>query len=1015
MLAQVSNRGNVRNQNGNVVNENVGNVIVNGNRVGYSYKEFLTCNPKEYDGKGGAAILTRWIKKMESVHDMSEFCPSHEIQKLESELWNPAMVGAGHAVYTDRFHKLARLVPHLVTPDSRMVKRYVYGLAPQIRRMVATTKPKTIQKAVQILDKNGRDDNKRTNIGMYFVTIKPCKKERRETGQLLGFLDLNRAKDWKEIVQIKLITNYRGQGRRETKGTHSLGVGNYVGRRGKLARIRTFDEWMIEIASGQLVEIDKVIKGCKLEIEGHVFDVDLIPFGHGSFDVIIGERPKEKARFLMGAKVGDKKQEEIVVVKEFPEVFPDDLSGLPPIRESEFRIELTPRATPIAKSPYRLAPSELDELSGQLKELQDKGFIRPSSSPWGAPMLFVKKKDGSFRMCIDYKELNKMTVKNRYPLPRIDDLFDQLQGSQFFSKIDLRSGYHQLRVHEDDIPKTAFRTRYGHFEFTIMPFGLTNVPAVFMDLMNRVCRPYLDKFMIVFIEDILIYSKTQEEHVEHLRVVLELLRKEKLYAKFSKCEFWLREVQFPGHVINGDGIHVDPSKIEAVKNWKAPRTPIEVCLFLGLAGYYRRFIENFSKIAKSFTILTQKKRSDKTLYYLDRIWVPLKDDVRTLIMDEARKSKYSIHPGAVGPIAYILDLPERLDGVHDTFHVSNLKKCLADPTLQVPLDEIQVDAKLNFMEEPVEILERDFKKLKRSRIAIVKVRWNSKRRPEFTWEREDKMKLKYPHLFSDILYRVDGGDFVENRSDLWSTVNNGDLDNSTTNVLIPLDSWTSGLLVYRLPLSVEYGVSTSTGYGVSSSLSNTAYSIQQINTAYPLPLDTTMTKVIKGEFEKIKDIKVEDDSLACDSPLEVFNCEVSRLSKMDDDLFTYEVEIANIPCDLRVDDDSEHEADDMGFDPSDIAFTEWLGSKFFNYKTMDHYTMKALWIYWIRGDDEVELTDEEFSDNEDEIAKVFRIDTNIFDYETPICSAFNEFNYLLKVDPDLLTKDIMGFKTYDDY
>ncbi|GKC41455.1 hypothetical protein Tco_1059177 [Tanacetum coccineum] len=169
-----------------------------------------------------------------------------------------------------------------------------------------------------------------------------------------------------------------------------------------------------------------------------------------------------------------------------------------------------------------------------------------------------------------------------------------------------------------------------------------------------------------------------------------------------------------------------------------------------------------------------------------------------------------------------------------------------------------------------------------------------------------------------------------------------------------------------------------------------------------------MTKVIKGEFDKIKDIKVEDDSLACDSPLEVFNCEVSRLSKMDDDLFTYEVEIANIPCDLRVDDHSEHEVDDIGFDPSDIAFTEWLGLKFFNYKTMDHYTMKALWIYWIRGDDEVELTNEEFSDNEDEIAEVFRIDTNIFDYETPICSAFNEFNYLLKVDPDLLTRDYYG-------
>ncbi|GJU65337.1 hypothetical protein Tco_1247172 [Tanacetum coccineum] len=176
-----------------------------------------------------------------------------------------------------------------------------------------------------------------------------------------------------------------------------------------------------------------------------------------------------------------------------------------------------------------------------------------------------------------------------------------------------------------------------------------------------------------------------------------------------------------------------------------------------------------------------------------------------------------------------------------------------------------------------------------------------------------------------------------------------------------------------------------------------------------------MTKVIKGEFEKIKDIKVEDVSLTCDTQLEVFNNEVNRLSRMDDDLFTYEVKVANIPCDSKMDDDSEHEADDdMGYDPSDVAFIEWLGSKIFNYKTMDHYTMKALWIYWIRGDDEVELTDEE-SDDEDEIAEVFRIDTNIFDYETPLCSAFNEFNYLLKVDPDLLTKDIMGFKTYEDY
>ncbi|GJU55939.1 putative reverse transcriptase domain-containing protein [Tanacetum coccineum] len=302
-----------------------------------------------------------------------------------------------------------------------------------------------------------------------------------------------------------------------------------------------------------------------------------------------------------------KRLEDVPIVRDFPEVFPEDLPGLPPTRQVEFQIDLIPGAAPVARAPYRLAPSEMKELSEQLKELSDKGFIRPSSSPWGAPVLFVKKKDGSFRMCIDYRELNKLTVKNRYPLPRIDDLFDQLQGSSVYSKIDLRSGYHQLRVREEDIPKTAFRTRYGHYEFQVMPFGLTNAPAVFMDLMNRVCKPYLDKFIIVFIDDILIYSKNKQEHEEHLKLILELLKKEELYAKFSKCEFWIPKVQFLGHVIDSKGIHVDPAKIESIKDWASPKSPTEIRQFLGLAGYYRRFIEGFSKIAKPMTKLTQKK------------------------------------------------------------------------------------------------------------------------------------------------------------------------------------------------------------------------------------------------------------------------------------------------------------------------------------------------------------------------------------------------------------------------
>ncbi|GJU96203.1 putative reverse transcriptase domain-containing protein, partial [Tanacetum coccineum] len=268
--------------------------------------------------------------------------------------------------------------------------------------------------------------------------------------------------------------------------------------------------------------------------------------------------------------------------------------------ELEFHIDLVHGAMPVAKSLYRLAPSEMQELFEQLQELQDKGFIRPSHSSWGAPMLFVKKKDGSFRLCIDYKELNKITIKNHYPFPKIDDLFDQLQGAYYFSKIDLRSGYHQLRVHEDDIPNTAFRTRYGHFEFTVIPFGLTNAPTIFMDLMNRVCKPYLGRFVIVFIDDILAYSKSKKEHEVHVKLVLESLRKEKLYTKFSKSS------------VVGDAL----SRKERVKSRRV-RGMI-------LAAQSEAFKQE-NVLAERLHGLDQQmeRKGDECLYFMDRIWVLL--------------------------------------------------------------------------------------------------------------------------------------------------------------------------------------------------------------------------------------------------------------------------------------------------------------------------------------------------------------------------------------------------------
>nr|GEU88688.1 putative reverse transcriptase domain-containing protein [Tanacetum cinerariifolium] len=904
----------------------------------------------------------------------------------------------------------------------------------------------------------------------------------------------------------------------------------------------------VELANGRIIWVNTLIRGCTLNFLNHPFNINLMPIEMGSFDVFIsmdwlvkyhavivcdeklvrvpfGDEilifhddesnnghesrlniiscTKTQRYLLKGCpiflahvttketeyKSKEKRLEDVPIVQDFLEVFPEDLKGIPPTRRVEFQINLVPDAAPVAWAPYRLTPSEMKELLDQLKELADKGFLRP------------------------VPHIGEL---------RIDDLFDQLQGSSVYSKINLRSGYHQLRVREEDILKTAFRTRYGHYEFQVMPFGLTNAPAVFMDLMNQVCKPYLDKFVIVFIDDILIYSKNKQQHEEHLKLILELLKKEQLYAKFSKCEFWIPKVQFLGHVIDCQGIHVDPAKIESIKDWASPKTATEICQFLGLAGYYRRFIEGFLKIAsapilalpegskdfvvycdasikglgavlmqrekvisygsrqlkvheKNYTthdlelgavvfalkiwrhylygtkctvfsdykslqhILDQKElnmrqrhwlellsdydceiryyprkanvvadalsrkerikplrvyalvmtigldlprqileaqteaikpanlkyedvggmlienskdpekprmerlepRADETLCLNNKSWLLCYGDLRTLIMHESHKSKYFVYSGSdkmyqdmkllywwpnmkaniatyaflkamgtqldmsmayhlktdrqsertiqtledmlracminfrngwerhlplvkfsynnsyhasikavpfealygqkcrspiywaevrdtqltgsklihettekivqikqriqatqdrqksyanvrlkpfkfqvgdrvmlkvspwkgvvrfgkrgklnpryirpfkvlakVGTVAYRLELPEQLSKVHSTFHVSNLKKCLSDEPLEISLDEVHIDDKLGFVEEPVDVMNHEVKRLKKSCIPIIKVQWNSRRGPEFTWEREDQFRKKYPQLFT---------------------------------------------------------------------------------------------------------------------------------------------------------------------------------------------------------------------------------------------------------------------------
>ncbi|GJT50296.1 putative reverse transcriptase domain-containing protein [Tanacetum coccineum] len=558
-----------------------------------TFAGFMKCNPAVFHGVEGVVELQRWFEKTESVFEISECAEGKKVKFTTATLEGPILTWWKTKVATIGLETVNQMpwteMNQLMTAEfcpieevQRMehglwnlkVKEYGVGLMDNIKGEVTSSKPADLNEAIRMAHKlmeqklqardarilegkkrkwenlqSGNSSGKGSQRDNSHQTLQNSQKQGNERAMVTA------PTNEKLPLCERCFTRHVGQC---TIRCHKFGKVGHKARikqeevgevRGRayaikdaepsfmntrfsslldIKPIKIKDSYEVELADGKIVSTNTILNGCTLSLVNHVFDIDLMWIKLGTFDIIIGMDwlVKHDAVIVYGEKVVHIPYGNKMLIVEG-----DKVSRLKVIS----CIKALPGAAPVARAPYRLAPSEMKELSVQLQELLEKGFIHSSSSPWGAPVLFMKKKDGSFRMCIDYRELNKLTIKNRYPLSRIDVLFDQL-------------------------------SRYGHFEFQVMPFGLTNVPAVFMDLMNRVCKPYLDKFVIVFIDDILVYSKDEKEHGKHLEIVLELLKKERLYAKFSKCDFWLDSIQFLGHVIHHSGVHVDPAKVEAIKS-----------------------------------------------------------------------------------------------------------------------------------------------------------------------------------------------------------------------------------------------------------------------------------------------------------------------------------------------------------------------------------------------------------------------------------------------------------------
>nr|GEV02453.1 hypothetical protein [Tanacetum cinerariifolium] len=745
----------------------------------------LCGSPRDTQNEGAVGLI-RWIKKTKMVFTVAslgievvtrktwaeikvmmteEFCPPEEIQRMECELWNLRVKEMDISSYATHFNKLVILCPGMVPTEQKKVEAYIRGLSKNIKGEVTSSEPVTLNKAVRMA--HILMEQKVKAIAEKEADNKKRKWENFQGGNSSG--GGNKNSNWNNKnypgnptgANAQSIVTCYGCGEKGHIKTNCP-TRNNPGRSGARRQayalrdgdqnlgpnVLTDHSYEDELADGRVVSTNTILRGWALNFVNHLFKIDLLLIELGTFDVIIGMDWLILHDVVI---VCGKKEVHVPLKKRTLVVKGDDcVSRLQVVscmkvkkyvdHGMEFEIKLVPGAVPVARAPYRLEPSEMKELDKQLQELSDKGFIRPSSSSWGAPVLFVKKKDGSFRLCIDYRELNKLTIKNLYPLPRIDDLFNQLQGSSVYSKIDLRSSYHQRCVREKDISIMAFKTRYGHYEFQVIPFGLTNAPAEFMDLMNRVYKPFLDKFVIVFIDDILIYSKNKEDHEEHLRIILELLQKEKLYVKFSKCEFWLAAATENSQMEMGkydyghrDWTSNDPSdydsicvivdrltksahflpkkKIDSIEKLAKLYLKEIVCRhgvpvlvifdrdslftssiktapFEALYGRKCRSPVCWSEVGKSQFIGPELVReTTKKIVQIKNRLLTARSRQKSYADLKRRLTKFKVIE-RIGPIAYKLELPDKLRRIHDTFHVFNLRRCFMNDDVVIPLDDV---------------------------------------------------------------------------------------------------------------------------------------------------------------------------------------------------------------------------------------------------------------------------------------------------------------------------------------